>query len=142
MSQTYVRYRLTGADDFRKIDDPHVVLMDLQADFDKIGPYYLELGVDDMTSDPFPEYVQAIGYVKDDQLLGFLMVMHLENDGTLEIAAVSVHPQERGRGYGTALISRAAEWILERGMISSLTTGTENLAMRLAAEKIGMRSAE
>ena len=99
MSSQYVRYLLKD-EDFHNQANEHVVLMDLQADYDKIGPYYLELGVDDMSSDPFPEYVQAVGYLQDGKLLGFLMLMHLEDDGTLEIAAVSVHPSVRGNGLG------------------------------------------
>ena len=113
--------------------------MDLQADYDKIGPYYLELGVDDMSSDPFPEYVQAVGYLQDGKLLGFLMLMHLEDDGTLEIAAVSVHPSARGKGLGKALISKGAEEVLKRNNTPSLTTKETNLAMRLCAEGIGMK---
>ena len=138
MSEEYVRYFLVPAD-FQRFDDPHVVLMDLQADFDIIEPYYLHMGVDDMTADPFPEYIQAVGYVKDDVLLGFLMIMHLEEDGTLEIAAVSVLPEMRGNGIGKPLISRAAEEILAKGKIPSLTTKAVNTAMRRCAESIGMK---
>lgn len=138
MSGQYVRYFLAPTD-FQRVDDSHVVLMDLQADFDKIGPYYLHMGVDDMTADPFPEYVQAIGYVQDDVLLGFLMIMHLEEDGTLEIAAVSVLSEMRGNGIGKPLISRAAEEIFAKGKVPSLTTKAVNTAMRRCAEAIGMR---
>ena len=138
MGDQYVRYYLHSSD-FKAFKDPYVVLMDLQADFDKIGPYYLHLGVDDMTSDPFPEYVQAIGYVKDGELLGFLMIMHLKEDDTLEIAAVSVRPELRGQGIGKPLISRAAEIIFEQGKTPSLTTKAANAAMRRCAESIGMK---
>lgn len=138
MSEQYVRYVLAPTE-FQRFDDSHVVLMDLQADFDKIGPYYLHLGVNDMTADPFPEYVQAIGYVQDDKLLGFLMIMHLEEDDTLEIAAVSVRPELRGKGLGKPLISRAAEEIFAKGKTPSLTTKAVNTAMRRCAEAIGMR---
>lgn len=110
ISPTYVKY-LLKQEDFHKQPDENVVLMDLQADYDKIGPYYLDLGVDDMSSDPFPEYVQAIGYLQKGKFLGFLMLMDLEADGTLEIAAVSVHPTARDNGIGKALISKAAEEI-------------------------------
>lgn len=134
----YVRYRLQPSD-FQPKSDPRAVPMNLQADFDVIGPYYLDLGVEDMSSDPFPEYVQAVGYMKDGRLLAFLMVMALEDDGTLEIAAVSTHPEHRGKGYGTAIISWAADYIMKRGFVPSLTTGTENHSMRRAAEKIGMK---
>ena len=138
MGDQYVRYYLNPSD-FKAFKDTHVVLMDLQADFDKIGPYYLHLGVDDMTSDPFPEYVQAIGYVKDGELLGFLMSMHLKEEDTLEIAAVSVRPELRGQGIGKPLISRAAEIIFEQGKTPSLTTKAANAAMRRCAESIGMK---
>ena len=138
MGDQYVRYYLNQSD-FKAFKDTHVVLMDLQADFDKIGPYYLHLGVDDMTSDPFPEYVQAIGYVKDGELLGFLMSMHLKEEDTLEIAAVSVRPELRGLGIGKPLISRAAEIIFEQGKTPSLTTKAANAAMRRCAESIGMK---
>ena len=138
MSSQYVRYLLKD-EDFHYQANEHVVLMDLQADYDKIGPYYLELGVDDMSSDPFPEYVQAVGYLQDGKLLGFLMLMHLEDDGTLEIAAVSVHPSARGKGLGKALISKGAEEVLKRNKTPSLTTKETNLAMRLCAEGIGMK---
>ena len=138
MGDQYVRYYLNPSD-FKAFKDTHVVLMDLQADFDKIGPYYLHLGVDDMTSDPFPEYVQAIGYVKDGELLGFLMSMHLKEEDTLEIAAVSVRPELRGLGFGKPLISRAAEIIFEQGKTPSLTTKAANAAMRRCAESIGMK---
>ena len=138
MSSQYVRYLLKD-EDFHNQANEHVVLMDLQADYDKIGPYYLELGVDDMSSDPFPEYVQAVGYLQDGKLLGFLMLMHLEDDGTLEIAAVSVHPSVRGKGLGKALISKGAEEVLKRNKTPSLTTKETNLAMRLCAEGIGMK---
>lgn len=138
MGDQYVRYYLNSSD-FKAFKDPHVVLMDLQADFDKIGPYYLHLGVDDMTADPFPEYVQAVGYIENGELLGFLMIMHLEEDDTLEIAAVSVRTELRGRGIGKPLISRAAEIILERGKTPSLTTKAVNTAMRRCAESIGMK---
>ena len=134
----YVRYRLQPSD-FQPKTDPYAVPMNLQADFDVIGPYYLDLGVEDMSSDPFPEYVQAVGYMKEGRLLAFLMVMALEDDGTLEIAAVSTHPEHRGKGYGTAIISWAADYIMKRGFVPSLTTGTENHSMRRAAEKIGMK---
>ena len=138
MGNQYVRYYLNSSD-FKAFKDPHVVLMDLQADFDKIGPYYLHLGVDDMTADPFPEYVQAVGYIENGELLGFLMIMHLKEDDTLEIAAVSVRTELRGRGIGKPLISRAAEIILERGKTPSLTTKAVNTAMRRCAESIGMK---
>ena len=138
MGDQYVRYYLNSSD-YKAFKDPHVVLMDLQADFDKIGPYYLHLGVDDMTADPFPEYVQAVGYIENGELLGFLMIMHLEEDDTLEIAAVSVRTELRGRGIGKPLISRAAEIILERGKTPSLTTKAVNTAMRRCAESIGMK---
>ncbi|MDD5907660.1 MAG: GNAT family N-acetyltransferase [Clostridia bacterium] len=138
MSEEYVRYFLAPAD-FQKFDDPHVVLMDLQTDFDMIEPYYLHMGVDDMTADPFPEYVQAVGYVQNDVLLGFLMIMHLEEDGTLEMAAVSVRPELHGKGIGKPLISKAAEEIFAKGKIPSLTTKTTNIAMRRCAESIGMK---
>ncbi len=138
MSGQYVRYFLAQSD-FKQFDDPHVVLMDLQADFDKIGPYYQELGVKDMTPDPFPEYVQAIGYIKDKKLLGFLMLMHLEDDDTLEIAAVSVHSSLRGMGIGRYMLSRAAVEILAKGKTPSLTTKDINTAMRRCAESIGMK---
>ena len=138
MGDQYIRYYLNPSD-FKTFKDTHVVLMDLQADFDKIGPYYLHLGVDDMTSDPFPEYVQAIGYVKDGELLGFLMSMHLKEEDTLEIAAVSVRPELRGLGIGKPLISRAAEIIFEQGKTPSLTTKAANAAMRRCAESIGMK---
>jgi len=142
MSQVYVRYLLHDQEELCRITDPHVVMMDLQADFDKIGPYYLQLGVYDMTSDPFPEYVQAMGYLKDGQLCGFLMIMHLEDDGTWEIAAVSVSPHMRGMGIGKALVSYAAEWVLNMGKTASLTTKIDNHAMRQVAAHIGMQCAD
>ena len=56
--------------------------------------------------------------------------------GWLEVTSLSVAEELRGQGYGTALLSRAERYAVEKGC-SSATLETHNLRARWLYEKLG-----
>ena len=47
--------------------------------------------------------------------------------------------EARGKGYAHRVVSEAASRALEKGLIVTLATERDNLAMRAVAEAVGMR---
>jgi len=81
------------------------------------------------------EMVDVVAYIRNDEILSFAVIYNI-NPMELEIGAVSTAPAQRGKGYCTACTSYAAKKILEQGMIASITTMSDNIAMRKVAEKL------
>lgn len=95
------------------------------------GQRYRDFGLDHVADDE-PASIQVLsGYVEagrawaamaeDEEPVGYIVVD--EVDGAGHIEQVSVLPGHQGRGVGRALIDRAAEWAVSRGMTAlTLTT--------------------
>jgi ribosomal protein S18 acetylase RimI-like enzyme len=59
------------------------------------------------------------------------------SDTAWEVAAVSVLPEYRQKGYGKAIVAFVAEYILKSGRIATCTTDEDNIAMRETALSVG-----
>src|SRR4029077_16164652 len=60
--------------------------------------------------------------------------------GYTEISAVCTHPDYRGRGYASSLVSALIQKIVERGEIPFLHVRTENIGAIHVYEKLGFKT--
>jgi predicted GNAT family acetyltransferase len=60
--------------------------------------------------------------------------------GYTEISAVCTHPDYRGRGYASSLVSELIQKITERGEIPFLHVGTDNAEAIRVYEKLGFET--
>ncbi len=84
-------------------------------------------------------HVQGYTYaaVIEDSAIVALAAAWRYSDEAWELAAVSVDPAHRRRGYGRAVCSFVTAHILEAGRRATCTTGIDNTPMRKTAESIG-----
>jgi len=133
-----VYYKLTNMKDLNMVNDENIYSIDWYNNFELINKYYKDkFGIDDLQKDDPGdlEMVDVVAYIRNDEILSFAIIYNI-NHIELEIGAVSTAPEHRGKGYCTACISYAAKKILEQGMIASITTMSDNIAMRKVAEKL------
>ena len=60
--------------------------------------------------------------------------------GFTEVSAVCTHPDYRGRGYGSSLVSALVQKITERGETPFLHFGTDNAEAIRVYEKLGFKN--
>ena len=133
-----VYYKLTNMKDLNMVNDENVYSIDWDNNFELINKYYKDkFGIDDLQKDDPDDFemVDVVAYIRNDEILSFAVIYNI-NPMELEIGAVSTAPAQRGKGYCTACTSYAAKKILEQGMIASITTMSDNIAMRKVAEKL------
>ena len=133
-----VYYKLADIKNLKMVNDENVHSIDWNNNFELINKYFKDrFGIDDLQKDDPDDFemVDVIAYIRNDEILSFAIIYNI-NPMELEIGAVSTAPEYRGKGYCTACTSYAAKKILERGMIASITTMSDNIAMRKVAENL------
>lgn len=133
-----VYYKLSNIKNLKIIKDENVHSIDWNNNFELINKYYKErFGIEDLQKDDPDDFemIDVVAYIQNDEILSLAIIYNIK-PMELEIGAVSTAPEYRGKGYCTACVSYAAKKILERGMIASITTMSDNIAMRKVAENL------
>lgn len=138
----YHYYRIDRLEDLRACEREGIRLLDWDADFALIEEYYQRaFGVTDLSKDAGPdayELIAAVALTEESSIVSFALILNIRA-GEWEIGAVSTAPRERNKGCCKAVLCAAARFILEHQKAAALTTRGDNLAMRRAAEAIGMK---
>ena len=86
-----------------------------------------------------PELGSYLGIREKGQLVA-MAGERLRPLGHTEISAVCTHPEYRGRGYASSLVSTLIQKITKRGEIPFLHVRTENVGAIRVYEKLGFKT--
>jgi GNAT superfamily N-acetyltransferase len=86
-----------------------------------------------------PELGTYLGIRESDKLVA-MAGERLRPLGHTEISAVCTHPEYRGRGYASSLVSTLIQTITKRGEIPFLHVRTENVGAIRVYEKLGFKN--
>ena len=139
MANPFVYYRMhPGAEPVRSARF-RVRELDWRGDLPVIRRFYARFTDAPIDPDALgPTVGNPLAILSDDgEIVSFAIPLSLR-EGETEIGGVATVPESRNRGYCRAVIAEAAARILARGLTAVLTTRRNNLAMRAAAEAIGM----
>lgn len=140
----FIYYRLDSLQELRPFPAEDIVVLDWNADLEMIRRFYKKWGAGDDVDPPGPEETeigQPVAMVRDGEIVSFVGCFFFR-EGEAELGPVATIPEERGKGYCHRVLSAAARRVLAGGLIATLTTGHDNLAMRAVADAIGMRRVE
>ena len=84
-----------------------------------------------------PEAVAGLGIYEDDRLVALATVMD-KREPVWEIG-MEVVPDSKGRGLGRAVVSAAAQWILDEGRVVLATVGPFNIPSARTLLSLGLR---
>lgn len=137
MSKEY--YKLSKMEKLNVLKSSNVYFIDWEKDFVIINKYYQEnFEIYDLKkNDPDDfEVVNTVAYIHNNEILSLAVIYNI-NETELEIGAVSTPLRHRKNGYSTAVVSKAAEYILSQNKTASITTNEDNIAMQRVAKKVG-----
>lgn len=80
----------------------------------------------------------VFGLYRDDRLMAVASHFLFEDFG-IAAPGVLTHPDYRRRGYGTAVVSAAVAWALERGLIVEWSTDESNFGSLAIAHRLGFQ---
>jgi RimJ/RimL family protein N-acetyltransferase len=80
----------------------------------------------------------VLGLFSDDRLVAVASHFLFEDFG-IAAPGVLTHPDYRRRGYGTAVVSAAVAWALERELIIEWSTNESNLGSLAIAHRLGFQ---
>ena len=131
-------YKLSDINTLNMITDDNVQSIDWDSDFELINKYYKEkFGIEDLKKDDPDDFemVDTVAYIQNNEIVSMAIIYNII-PLELEIGAVSTAPEYREKGFCKACTSYAAKKILEQGKIASITTMSDNFAMRKVAENL------
>ena len=111
------------------LDISHVDEMLALVELTKPGPFFRRT----------PELGSYLGIREKGQLVA-MGGERLRPLGHTEISAVCTHPEYRGRGYASSLVSMLIQGITKRGEIPFLHVRTENIGAIRVYEKLGFKT--
>jgi len=138
MGSPYVYYRIDAPTELKRERACVVSGLDWHADLAMIRRFYARFGCG-VQPDEFGQHVGSpLAIVQDGEIVSLAIPLSFR-EGETEIGGVATVPDRRGEGWCEALIAELASRILAEGKAAALTTGQDNLPMRRAAERIGMK---
>ena len=138
MGNPYVYYRISSPAELKHVRTRSVSSLDWGADLAMIQRFYARFGRA-VRPDGFGEHVGSpLAVVQDGEIVSLAIPLSFRA-GETEIGGVATVPDRRGEGCCEALIAEMAFRILREGKAAVLTTEKDNLPIRKAAERIGMK---
>jgi RimJ/RimL family protein N-acetyltransferase len=137
MSKEY--YKLSKKEKLDVHTNSNVYFIDWKKDFGIINTYFQDnFGIYDLKKNDPDDFavVKTVAYIHNNQILSLAVIYNIK-ETELEIGAVSTAPRHRKNGYSTAVVSKAAEYILSQNKTVSITTNEDNTAMQRVAKKVG-----
>lgn len=137
MSKEY--YKLSKMEKLNVLKSSNVYFIDWEKDFVIINKYYQEnFEIYDLKKNDPDDFdvVNTVAYIHNNEILSLAVIYNI-NETELEIGAVSTPLRHRKNGYSTAVVSKAAEYILSQNKTASITTNEDNIAMQRVAKKVG-----
>jgi predicted GNAT family acetyltransferase len=137
MNDAYVEYICT-AETFRPDTRYPVRWLDVEDDYDLVRAFWPgDLSRDEWRS--FKDMGYTYAAVIENGAIVSIAAVWADSDEAWEAAAVSTHPDMRGRGYAKSVVSFITQHILDSGRLATCGTHVTNIAMQRTAERVGFR---